>query len=152
MPAWQFYPLMLFVLLLVMLMGKFLWRDLPKEGEHTKSLARKISQEPWYVKSISVWERATVRFMNNNGWHEMEHSKDVPAQEVGTTVVRLASVDPRREPLTIPFRPSHPSVAEIKELSYHDEIEFEFQEDRLECAQVIDLCAYLTLRNRGEIY
>ncbi|MBX4206545.1 hypothetical protein KW784_02045 [Candidatus Parcubacteria bacterium] len=147
MPAWQFWGIMIAVLALMAFMGKFLWHDIPKEGVSTRELARKISEEKWYVKGMIVWDNDTVRRMNGGGWKEYTNTRSIGrGGDAGSIVLRLSSVDRRRAATIVPFRPTHPSTKQIEKLEYLSEISFEFRETPLDCAMLTDLCAYLTLK------
>lgn len=147
MPAWQFWGIMITVFAFVVLMQRVLWHDIPKEGVYTRELARKISGERWYVKGMSVWENDVVRNLDASGWEEHANTRDVGrGDDAGTIILRLTSVDKRRDRTTIPFPPQHPSTTHIRNLTYLSEIGFEFRHSPLDCGANTDLCSYLVLK------
>ncbi len=145
-PDWEVHVIMALGLVVVLLLGRLLWHDLPKEGEYTKRVAEKIAKERWYCKGMSVWEGDKVHVLGPNGWCEEVLTEPIPPEDVGTVVLHLVSAGIRRQPCTIPFRPKHPSVEAIKRLRYLDEVEFYFTPYRFPCGMITDLCTCIGLR------
>ena len=144
MPAWIFYGFTLVVLALFAFMFKIFYWDLPRAGSGTKSSAEQVAKRQWYVKGASIFGRKTAQWLDSKGWSEIEYGGD--KADEGAAVLKLSSTDRKRQELTLPIRPGHPSAKALRRLSYLDVVEFDFVEKPLECALDTELCAYLVLK------
>ena len=93
------------------------WRH---DKDAAREKARTFSGKRWYVKSVSAGERGSY--------------------------LLIYSAEKDRAKASLYFRPSHPSVALIRDLKHLDIVEFEFIEEPMERAPETELCAYLKLK------
>lgn len=144
MPAWLFYGFMLLVLILFIFLFKIFWWDLPRAGTGTKSLAEEIAKQKWYVKQVSIFESKIAWRLDSKGWQKINYASG--KEFVDGAVLKLSSTDRSRQELILTFRPTHPSVKMLKNLTYLNIMELQFVEKPLECALDTELCAYLMVK------
>ena len=142
------YVFLVSIVCLVIGISIFTFIDIPRFTSNMKKTAEQIVRHQWDVKGISLLEANRFLLLDPGGWKQAD--KKYPPNEAGTAFLKLTSVDGVRHPVEIPFRQNHPSIDELRNLTYLDVVEFDLQKEALKCAADSDLCAYLTLR-RSEL-
>jgi hypothetical protein len=139
-----FYSFGIAVILLLALLFKFLFVDLPRAGNMTRKHAAQMTNREWFVKSASVFSGNKAMVMDAQGWQEVETM--IEPEFKGSAGILVSSTDLSREEVRITFRPTHPSVSLVESLTYLDRIRFELTDKPLECALDTELCAHLTIK------
>ena len=100
-------------------------RDKERDEKRAREQARQIVSDEWQA-------------INHGGFSD---AKGRPM----AVVLEIQTLDCKKRK-QIPFRPAHPSIADIQTLEPYDIISFEFVEEGMECALGNDVCGYLRLK------